>query len=466
MAREQFKKVVSSPVAVLSSGKSALLPTEAERVRELIASRHSKAALQMAKDLHKRCAGPESESLLIDAYKARIEDLLRLKMTVEAKSLMEILGERFPAALAQLGEVKRELHALNGRLEEVVGPLGDDSLDAAERERIEAFVRQRVDDLPALAAVSSLPAEHPLRVAAAALAAAFQAVTQGPVQDELLALPQVSRRSPLAAWKALVRAIACYYRREDEACRQWLGTIASDCAAARMIPALNAMLGNPTESKLSPAEDRLVAAAGDHGVPLRSAVEALETAFRAKKRHSILEAIRAVAVASQRCNPALRGRLRQHFVARCRSHHIPLEAIRNISGGAPRTDAYFLRVVARGSEERHSAVGDEEAVWVWQQFRRAAIEEKWFAAGGLEDGVLALHMAQLVEKLPADLIEEIEDEESWNQAQGKRKREDFFPSVTMLYERACTADPSSEAFHKRLQWAQKDRDWKVADQVG
>jgi hypothetical protein len=469
MAREQLKKVISSPGAVLSSGKSALLPAEAERVRELIASRHSKAALQMAKDLHKRCAGPESETLLIDAYKARIEDLLRLKMTVEAKSLMEILGDRFPAALAQLGEVKRELHALNGRLEEVVGPLADESLDAAERERIEAFVRQRVEDLPALAAVSSLPPEHPLRVAASALAAAFQAVTQGPVEDQLLALPQVSRRSPLAGWKALVRAIACYYRREDEACRQWLGTIAGDCAAARMVPAMNSMLGASAETntgtKLSPAEDRLVAAAGDHGVALRSAVEALETAFQAKKRQPILEAIRAVAVASQRCNPALRDRLRQHFVARCMAHHIPLEAIRNISGGAPRKDAYFLRLVARGSEERHSAVGDEEAVRVWQQFRRAAIAEKWFAAGGLEDGVLALHMAQLVEKLPADLIEEIEDEESWNQAQGKRKREDSFPSVTMLYERACTADPSSEAFQKWLGWAQKDGDWKVADEV-
>jgi hypothetical protein len=54
------------------------LAEEIERVRELIAGRHSKSALQLTKDIYKRCATAESEALLIDAYEARIGGLLRL----------------------------------------------------------------------------------------------------------------------------------------------------------------------------------------------------------------------------------------------------------------------------------------------------------------------------------------------------------------------------------------------------
>jgi hypothetical protein len=172
---------------------------EAARVRELIAGQHSKAALQLAKDLYKRWAAAESETLLVEAYTARIDDLLKLGMMVEAKALLAMVRERFPASLPRLAELGREISALDGRLEEVVGPLRDPNLSSEERERIETFIRQRVQDLPALAAVSSLPQDHPLRVAASALSAAFKAVTQGPVEDEILALPEVSRRSPLAS---------------------------------------------------------------------------------------------------------------------------------------------------------------------------------------------------------------------------------------------------------------------------
>ena len=241
-------------------------------MRELIAGKHSKTALQLAKDLHKRCVAVESEILLVEAYTARIDDLLKLGMTVEAKSLLAIVRERFPAALPRLAELGREICALDGRLEEVVGPLCDPNLPAEDRDRIESFIRQRIHDLPALAAASSLPQEHPLRVAASALAAAFKAVTAGPVDDGILALPEVSRRSPLASWKALVRAIACYYRREDEECGKWLLTIVDDSIPARLLPAIVAMRGAKFDSRFTPAEEKLIGVAGDHSVALHAAV--------------------------------------------------------------------------------------------------------------------------------------------------------------------------------------------------
>jgi hypothetical protein len=130
-------------------------------------------------------------------------------MTVEAKTLLGIVRERFPSAMPRLTELGREICAQDGKLEDVVAPLANRELAAEEHDRIETFIRQLIWDLTALGTVSSLPPEHSLRTAASALAAAFELVTRGPVEDAVLALPEVSRRSPLAPWKALIRAIAC-----------------------------------------------------------------------------------------------------------------------------------------------------------------------------------------------------------------------------------------------------------------
>src|SRR5580692_2330035 len=191
MAQKSMQRSSPAPGASLGNGHG--IAEAVERVRELIAGRHSKAALQLAKDLHKRESTAESETLLIEAYRARITDLIESRMTVEAKALIAIVRERFPKAVTTLAEIEQELCVLDGRLDGIVGPLRDPELADQERERIESFIRQRIDNLPALAAVASLPPEHPLRITASALAAAFQAVTEGPASDDLLSLPQVAR---------------------------------------------------------------------------------------------------------------------------------------------------------------------------------------------------------------------------------------------------------------------------------
>jgi hypothetical protein len=472
MSRRQNNKLGKPSVAAVTGGGPGVVRAEeAERVRELIASQHSKSALQMAKELHKRCATAESEALLVDVYQARIADLLKLRMTVEAKALMAIVSERFPAARPRLEELNRELCALDGRLEDVVAPLRDPNLGAADREAIETFIRQRVWDLASLAIVSSLPEEHSLRIAAAALHTAFQAVTQGPVDEVLLALPEVARRSPLAGWKALVRAIACYHRREDEECAKWLLTIPDDAVPARARPSLHAILGNELGAKVdankfTAAEQRLMAAVADHGPALRKALANLESAFAAKKRHSILEAARGVAAAAAGCDATVRERLRQHIALRCvAEEEIPSTAIEAALGCPPKQNAYFFRLLARIEEEHHSAESSAEAVFAWEEFRRLAIQERWFAAGSLEDGVLSLHMAQMVGKLPAEIVEEVEDMEPFFHQPGKRRDEEGLPSAGTLYERACKADPSPDAFQQWLEWASKHCSGKIADQV-
>src|SRR5258708_36862340 len=106
MSRNQNKKNVVASGTVLGGG-GALLPEETARVRDQIAGRHSKAALQLAKDLHKRRGTAESEALLVEAYQARIDDLLKVGMTEEAKALLGIVNQRFPAAAHRLADQRR-----------------------------------------------------------------------------------------------------------------------------------------------------------------------------------------------------------------------------------------------------------------------------------------------------------------------------------------------------------------------
>jgi hypothetical protein len=460
MAKKQDKKNARSS-GVNPSG-AALLPEEVERVRLLIVERHSKAALQLAKDLFKRSSA--AEDLLVDAYRARMEDLLSLGMAVEAKTVLGIVRERFPAALPRMVKVEQEICARDGRLDQVVAPLADASLAVEERERIEIFIRQRVHDLSALAAVTSLPQEHPLRVAAGALAAAFQAVTEGPVDQAALALQEVSRRSPLASWKALIRAIASYHRREDEACSQWLRTIAEDSVPARLLPAFVVMRGKKLEAKLSPAEHKLIAIAGDHAATLRPALAAMEKALHSKKQKPILDAARGVNAASESCDARLRERLRRHIAVRSGMLRIPPPSINAALGGAPRWDASYFRLLARTLEEQQFVEGRAEAAIVWEDFRREALKENWFAAGGLVDGILSLHMAQLVANLPDELVEEMREREVSYRKQGLGSGP-CLPSPAVHFERACTADPHSESFQSWLNWAVKRGSWQVVDQV-
>src|SRR5260370_6741444 len=156
--------------------QGALPAVEALHARELIAGQHSKAAVEVAKELHKRYATPESDSLLIEAYESRIRNLLKQGMSREAKALLNLVGERFPAARNRLEEIQFEVSTGEGNLADLVGALQDANLAPMVREKIETAIRQRVYDLPALANASSLPPPHPLRAGAPAVFAAMQAV--------------------------------------------------------------------------------------------------------------------------------------------------------------------------------------------------------------------------------------------------------------------------------------------------
>ena len=73
----------------------------------------------------------------------------------------------------------------------------------------------------------------------------------------------------------------------------------------------------------------------------------------------------------------------------------------------PRVDAYFLRLYARGVEQN----GDQPfACFVWDQFRRNAVNEGLYEAQSAEDGFVCLHMARQLGRLDSEELTEAQEE--------------------------------------------------------
>jgi len=435
-------------------------------VRGLIAGKHSKAALEAAKNLHKRHATPASESLLLEAYQARMGDLLRHGMLVEARSLMDLVIGRFPSATVQLEDLLLEMRVNDGKLDDVVARLADADLPPPARGKIERAIRQQVADLSSISHASSLPPGHSLRKAAAALAAAFEGATRGAVGPSDLVLPEVSRGSPLASWKALVNAIAAFHRRADADCRRWLQAIAPDSVPARLVPVIQTMLGSASEGALSSAAQRLVAATGAGGDALRPTLAALESALAAKKPKLIIEKGRVALSACSQFHPDLYEKLQRQISMRTTALGFSPDWVQDAIGGKIKEDAQYFHLTARAAEGRGSFESLTEALLAWATFRDCALREGWFVANGMEDGVLLLHLAELAADVPEDEAEHMLGPEPPPDsfAPGLLTPWQVF-SPDALYERACRADPHAEAFQSWLTWAKKHRDWRVADRA-
>ncbi|MGB7761420.1 MAG: hypothetical protein WBL61_16440, partial [Bryobacteraceae bacterium] len=341
--------------------------------------------------------------------------------------------------------------------DELVRPLSDPAASAEARASVERALRCSLSDPAALAACAALAAEHPLRRAADAVARAFDAVTSGPVEDAALGLPEVSRRSPLAPWKFLVRAIACYYRHEDAACAEHLRAIDPESAPARLVPALEALLGARDAQKLKPAAAALVAQAGGTFDALRRALQGIDAAFEEDAPKLIVGAIRTAAPLVQRQCPAILAEFRRRVAVMGMLQDLPPSQINAALGGLPKGDARFLLLQARGLEV--AGAPPLFASSVWEMFRHAAIQEGWFPARGPEAAVLYLHMAELAAKIdPGDLAREHHDAA---QALHREMVEGFDAGeppldhlhAEPLFERAAAMDPCAQVFERWTHWA-------------
>ncbi|MCO5168714.1 MAG: hypothetical protein M9894_20435 [Planctomycetes bacterium] len=437
------------------------------RVREHLARGQTKEAVELARDAHARLATPDSEALAIEAYLARIAGLEARGLAAEARALTDSVRKRFPGAAERLTD-----RAVSRALAELVRPLGDPGLDPDARARVEARVRAEVVDLAALAGASSLPEDHALRRAAAALCRAFEAATTGPVTDDDLLLPEVSRRSPLAPWKALARAIACYHRHEDDRCREAIAAIPPDAAAARAIPALRALLEGQAVPGITPTQTSL-------GAALAAVDAALERAGGGGGKGKALRAIEVAVEACAREAPDLLDLLRQRLAVLGLALGLPTDRLLKAQGGTSRHDQRFWRLLAL-LFERQGGLVDAASAWL-EALRVGALEGR-FRADGPEAAAVFLRAADLLERSreasgSGDVMDfrrrfeghggfyrgQPPDVAAWAPPAGPPDL--WFLDPARLLERACAADPHAAAFQAWLAHARRAGPPKEVDRV-
>jgi len=445
-------------------------PSERQKVEQLIAAGKSGLAVDFAKDVHKRRHNVSSEELLVDAYGARIRELLGRNLDRDANAVMELVRERYPLSAGRLREWRAIAAARRGDLGALLEPLTDPGLPPEKQAVIALQVKRDVRDLRALATCETLSAEHPLRHAALALAVAFEAVTSGPVGEEALALPEVSRQSPLAPWKMMIRAIAAFYRRDDALCEKYLATVEPDSAAARLAPPLRAMMHQA--QSLTPAATALVDRAGGNLDRLRATLKKLDAAIERRSHAQILEEIRDAVAACKQAEPALLERLKQHISVRAMLATTKADKVVVAMDGGSLKNAYFWRLLARAFEE---TLGNPmmvcQACSAWEEFRKHAIREGWFAANGPEAATLYLHMADLLRHLSDDEENRVliayerrfdghvhfyrgQPAEIRSVMPDPNQRHLYFLYTSEVLERACEADPCAENFERWLRYAQ------------
>lgn len=444
-------------------------PNEHAQVEQLIAKGKMGHAVDIAKDIHKRVRNAASEELLVAAYTARILSLAERGLDIEANALLALVRERHASSHDRLREVAAILKARGGGIEGLLELLADPALAAEKRAGIECRIRGAADDPARIARCEALPPEHPLRVAAAAIARALEAVTSGPVAADALALPEVSRSSPLAPWKILLRGIQAFYAHQDELCEKYLAAVEPAAAPSRLVPALRAMIGKRQE--LTPAAGALVKQAGGGLPAVRTTLVALDHALD-KGNHALAlqETAKAVALCQEFC-PGLLERLRQHISIRALMAGIRADRVATTMGGPSLKSAYFWRLLARAEEEgSHNPAAIPMACSYWEEFRRHAIREKWFPARGPEVAALYLHMADLWKRIPDEEIPYLvhafaakfrgnaeyyagQPAEIRSVMPSPGSKDFYYLKADSLYERACDADPCSENFQRWLRFA-------------
>jgi hypothetical protein len=434
-------------------------------VERLIAAGKCKQAVELAKQEHKRCATPQTERRLAQAYLARIEQFQNKGMAKDAQTLLALVRQRFPEQRDGLMRLEVRSAAANGLVNDLVAPLASGTAAPEVRAHIEEAIRQDLIDLPWLAQCQVLPADHPLRIAAGAIWRAFEAVTSGPVGDEQIALPEVTRRSPLAGWKMLVRAIAAFYRADDGGCRQALDAIPADAAVARFAPVLRAMMERTPLS--GPAGALQVRVVGDDRA-LRTALERIEKAFRWTDLTGLTRSIREAVRACATSRPELNERLRQHISVACVLQDVPVEEVVSAMG-ASRKDAYFWRLLARACELEGSSV---LAALYWERFLRHAVAERIFAERSMEAAMVYLRAAELLRGLSqpelADARRRLSErgvfapyyrDQPPEIAVLAPRSEDQIVQTALspgwLFDRSAEIHPVSETFRQWWSWAQE-----------
>lgn len=441
------------------------------KVRRLVETGRARNAVDLAKSAFKKDPGRELELLVGLAYGARADELIAQGMAVEANGLLRMAAERYPGGRSELARSELACALLCGEHETVFAELAGTGLSEERREIIEKLVVRHVADPDLLANSKALPEGHPLKLQAAAVVRAFRAVTSRPALDGEVELPEISRRSPLAAWKSLIRAIDAFYRGRVDECLRWLDSIPPDTPSSRVIPVLTALISDREEGLASatPAQTTLLGGiASDR--PLLKTFRELDRVLSAGKRAKV-KPVAAKALAGCRTVwPEVVGRLGQLIVIRCTAAGIPLRNIFPPGFELPEADEWYWSRLARA----HEVAGHlPEAMIAWEAWLAVSTHAGRFRPGDPEVIAVWKRVAARVRGLEPEAWEQFED--AWRRYgsthPGRKvlgRAADMGDELDALlkggadlgfhFRRICRVEPTGENYREWMEWCRTELD--------
>ena len=457
--------------------EEAPLPDLAQ-VSALLTQGKGREALGLARRLACQDATPEVMELLRQATILRSSEMARRGLVVEARALLQRLEEEHPDLVDADGQQRLAAMAVRaGFVDALLERLVDETCSQHDRRVLENALQQELTDLSLLYNSTVLPPEHPLRVAAHAVAEAFRAVTSGAVDEGTLALPEVSRRSPLAPWKALLQALAAFHAGRAAECEQRLAAISPASAPARLVPVLRDLLAGRPSPQAQPLADAVQADSRALRRALARLDEVLQPGARfPRPEQDIQRAVQECA----RLAPGLLPLLRQRITLRGFALGMNPGALKKALGTPALRNATYWRQMAALLADSPEPLNHLQACCAWEEFRKHALHERWFAAGGIEDAALRVRMARTLASLPpkdllrsrsmfprhradyrgwyADQPDEIRAAVAHDPPRERRlDPEPDFLEPSWLYREACAMHPCAEAFEQWATWADRQR---------
>lgn len=298
--------------------------TESARVRleRLLAEGDTRRAVEAAKDLVREQPGTESEALAASAYVQRIGTLIAEGLGREAGAMAAIVRERFPAHLSGYAAALEDAGLAAGDFDSILRQLS--TAESAQRAAIEERLMPWLTDPRAIAGSSVIDPADPLAREAADVADVFEIVTARLASPEELArLNDVRRRSPLAPWKLLVRAIDAFHRNDDARVASNVAAIDARSPAARAGALLTGLTTGTGKKEHSFAAERLFERISGGRVTIAAQLRNIEDAANNDDRKRLREEIRAFTRSCDPLSEFARNQIRMALLPFCVGYFSP-----------------------------------------------------------------------------------------------------------------------------------------------
>lgn len=272
------------------------------RLEELLAKGDTRGAVEAAKVLVREEPGAASESLAAKAYAERIKALIAEGLGREAAAIGAIVRERFPGHVDSYAALLEDARLAGGELDWILS-----ELHAASEERraaLEERLLPWIADPAVIARSSVMDAADPLAREARVVAELFEVVTSRIASaEEMAQLNDIRRRSPLAPWKLLVRAIDAFHRNEDDRVAANVAAIDVRSPAARGGEVLSELTTGRKKVGASSAAERLVDRISGGRATIAAQIRSIEAAAKEDDRRRLREELRTLSRSFDKLSP-------------------------------------------------------------------------------------------------------------------------------------------------------------------